>query len=338
MRFPIRIGILLAAAAAVGFAVGSGGGDGVSADSETSAFIGLVNQYRAQNGVAAVQATSGTSTAAQWKAEDDAERNLLSPIDSLGRNRKERLVDYGVSTSANGGYPAYGYATGAALLFSYMQNPDSPYAAILCDPRYNVIGVGRTFQDPNNPNGASFGWVWAIDLAKLSGSQTSNESVDCEPLTIPTETAAPTPTPQPTATPTPTQEPTETPAGTPTGTPTPTDTGVPTETPAGTPTVEPTPTPEPTVTPTPDPTPEPTPTSPPKFSGDTDCDLVVGSLDGLHVLRETAGFPDIPKCIDTGDVDCDGDRDSGDALGILRYTAGLPVIQPPTCPPIGWPV
>jgi hypothetical protein len=84
------------------------------------------------------------------------------------------------------------------------------------------------------------------------------------------------------------------------------------------------------------PVPTPPPTGAPKLAGDTDCDFSVGSLDALQVLREKAGMPDVPACIDAGDIDCD--RDSVDALGILRFTASLPVNQPPTCPPIGWPI
>jgi hypothetical protein len=36
-----------------------------------------------------------------------------------------------------------------------------------------------------------------------------------------------------------------------------------------------------------------------------------------------------------GDVDCDDDVDSVDGLLVLRFTAGLPVDLPPGCPPVG---
>jgi hypothetical protein len=72
--------------------------------------------------------------------------------------------------------------------------------------------------------------------------------------------------------------------------------------------------------------------------GDTDCDGDIDSVDGLNVLRDTAGFPP-SLCITAGDVDCDGDRDSVDGLGLLRHVAALPPLDtPPGCPQIGEPL
>ncbi len=67
--------------------------------------------------------------------------------------------------------------------------------------------------------------------------------------------------------------------------------------------------------------------------GDVDCDGDTDSVDGLFILRETAGLPPA-DCIAGGDVDCDGDVDSVDALMVMRHVAGLSVNLPPGCPPI----
>lgn len=72
--------------------------------------------------------------------------------------------------------------------------------------------------------------------------------------------------------------------------------------------------------------------------GDTDCDGDIDSVDGLNVLRDTAGFPP-SLCINAGDADCDDDRDSVDGLGLLRHVAALPPLEtPPGCPDIGEPL
>jgi uncharacterized protein YkwD len=277
-------------------------GQASSLDPEEQAFVNRVNQWRAANGAPPLSVNAQMSAAAQWMAEDNAARNLLTTVDSLGRDPDERLADYGVYPSSRSEFDAYGYESGAHLADSYFP---SGYGDRLCDPKFTAIGVGRTFQDPSL---GDLNWTWVIDLAKFPGDPMTGPGNSCPnepgPVPSPTTPATPSPSPAPTLTPTPAPTPTPTPA--------------------------PTPTPEPTPEPTPSPEPTPGPTTP----GDADCDGAITSVDALNVLRDAAGLG-AAGCIPAGNVDCDGDRDSVDALHILRYVASLPLSLPPGCPAIG---
>jgi hypothetical protein len=74
--------------------------------------------------------------------------------------------------------------------------------------------------------------------------------------------------------------------------------------------------------------------APDGVAGDTDCDVDVDTVDGLMVLRQTAGMS-TGACINMGDVDCDDDVDTVDALMVMRHVASLPVNIPSGCVPIG---
>lgn len=293
-----------------------------SADSETAAFIGYINQFRAANGVAALSAPAGASAAAQFMAECKAAAGSLGGISDCHdppRNQFERLAAYGVSASSWAGFSAYGHETGAGMYNSYMSQW-SPFFDLFCDPKYNAIGVGRT-------HSANYGWLWHFDVIRLSGSGPYPDPQPCE--AVPISTNSPTPPATPIATPTPT--PTIAPSATPTATPT--------EAPDSTPTPSPTPTatPGPTATPTPTPSaPTPTPTPTPKTleAGDVDCDGAVSSVDALRVLMLVAALT-AEECGAVVDVNCDLVLGADDALVILLFLVGRPATLPDGCPPIG---
>ena len=67
--------------------------------------------------------------------------------------------------------------------------------------------------------------------------------------------------------------------------------------------------------------------------GDTDCSGVLEAADALHILRHSAGLPDLAGCVPlNANVDCASGIFATDALRVLRYVAELPVAQPGFCP------
>ncbi len=93
--------------------------------------------------------------------------------------------------------------------------------------------------------------------------------------------------------------------------------------------------------------PTPTPTQE-TVHGDIRCDGKVDATDGLGILREVAGLPQIaqtPPCPNLGDnvggrifgdVLCNGGIDPVDALAVLRFVAGLPPLPAGIgCPAVG---
>src|SRR5947209_19314320 len=66
-------------------------------DSEDWAFLTLINNYRAQNGVGPLQADVALTNAANWLSADMAAKNYFSHTDSLGRSTGARLAAFGYS-------------------------------------------------------------------------------------------------------------------------------------------------------------------------------------------------------------------------------------------------
>jgi uncharacterized protein YkwD len=279
-------------------------------DSEEQSFVTLLNEYRAAHGVAALTVHNSLAGASQWMADDLASRDpfALTNRDSLGRDPLQRYADFGVTgVKSYAEIIIYGYETGFDLLNALVPgDPD------LCQRRYDHSGIGRAFK------GGNYGWIWVIDLVRLSGPTAAGETCSLE---FPLEAVA-TPTPTPTATPSPT------PAATP----------KPNLSPSPSPSLAPSPPPEPTPSPPPKPptpSPSPAPTPVPIALGDTDCDGFVTTVDALHDLRLAAAMGGEPDCIDRGDVDCNDAIDVLDALAILRWIVNLPVSAPQDCPAIG---
>ena len=271
-------------------------------------FLGLLNQYRAENGRQPLALNTQMTAAADWMSIDMGVNKYFSHYDSLGRSPGQRAAAFGY-TGGVGENIAAGVPLGSAQKVFDAWKGSPGHNANMLGSSYRVIGIGRV-SVPNSP----YGVYWTTDFG-----QTANAPGNPPPVTTCGSTPAPTLTPQPTtATPTPTTAPTPTPTPKPTPQPpTPTPTGV-------MPTPAPTPTPEP-----------PTPTPAASVFGDVDCDSVVGSADAMEVLRLVALIGEQPECHAPADVDCDGDVTAVDALDILLYVVSLPQPAQPGCPPIG---
>ncbi|HWQ36227.1 MAG TPA: CAP domain-containing protein, partial [Blastocatellia bacterium] len=64
-------------------------------DSEEQAFVTLINDYRAQNGLAPLQVSIALTNAAKWMSQDMAQKNYFDHNDSLGRTPYQRMVAFG---------------------------------------------------------------------------------------------------------------------------------------------------------------------------------------------------------------------------------------------------
>jgi cell division septation protein DedD len=333
LKYPLiaAMGLLLAAAAASILIQPTPGRADPAIDCIEQEFLGIINEYRAENGRAPLVLNTQLTAAADWMSGDVAAKAYFSHTDSLGRNPGQRARDFGYSGGV-GENMAGGYSTALAVFNGWKASPG--HNANMLGTTYKVIGIGRIYL-PGSP----YSVYWTTDFG-LTGNATATAT--------PTPVASPTPgvTPSPTATATsgPAAAPTCSPPPSPSGTGGATATPLPA-----------TPTPQngtPTPTPTLQPTPrrhqllhadtgaprqlDSTPTLTPAIIGDVDCDFTVGSTDALGILRVVASLGELPVCELSADVDCDGEVTSRDALEILLYVVSLP--QPPQgpgCPPIG---
>src|SRR5574341_1868070 len=169
-------------------------------DGEEQAFLGLINQYRAQNGLGQLSISNQLTSASLWMSQDMGANGYFSHIDSLGRDPWTRMAAFGYNYNTWKGENLAAGTSSAQTAFNLWK--DSPgHNANMLGANYVAIGIARRYTA-----GSPYGWYWTTDFGGFLSSP------------LPPQSSA-TPTPAPTATPTP--APTATPTPAPTATPTP---------------------------------------------------------------------------------------------------------------------
>lgn len=235
-------------------------------DSEEQAFLTLINQYRAQNGLGPLTISTNLNRAAAWMVEDMATKGYFSHTDSLGRSPYQRAIDCGYPSGAGENLAAgSGWSTAQAAFDAWRNSPG--HNQNMLTGYYQQIGIARYYQA-----GSPYGWYWATNFGATNdgtgggGASQPTATPTNTPTATPTSTNTPTPTNTP-VTPSPSPSPSATPTQPPlppTATPTPAGgnggQGQPTATPTQPP-LPPTATPTPRqASPTPTATPSPTAT------------------------------------------------------------------------------
>ncbi len=246
---------------------------------EEQAFLGLINAYRASNGLGALSISVTLSQSAQWKSEDMGTNNYFAHDDvPIGRSWAQRIRDCGYTYSTFiGENLAAGMSSAQSAFDAWKASPG--HNANMLNANYKAIGIGRAYAPSS-----TYGWYWSTDFGGVEDGTpppTPTPTPTTPPPTpTPTNTPAPTNTPSPTPTGTP--PPTNTPSPTPTGTPPPTNTPSPTPTGTLPPTTTPSSTPTSTTAPTetPSSTPTATPTSTPQVSGGTNPPAQISGFGG----------------------------------------------------------
>lgn len=174
-------------------------------DSEETAFLQLINNYRQQNGLGTLTSSPTLDKSAAWKSQDMAANAYFAHDDiPIGRAWNQRISDCGYNF---GGWIGENIAAGMATAtdaFNAWKN-SAGHNANMLSVNYNAIGIGRAYVA-----GSPYGWYWTTDFGSY---------VDGAPTATPTRTPTRTPTTTP-APPTPTRTPaaataTWTPAGPP---------------------------------------------------------------------------------------------------------------------------
>ena len=75
-------------------------GGNPSLDSQESAFLGLINAYRSENGVGSLSTTTSLNRASAWMVHDLGTNAYFSHTDSLGRSPSARARDCGYPSGA----------------------------------------------------------------------------------------------------------------------------------------------------------------------------------------------------------------------------------------------
>ncbi len=155
-----------------------------SPDSESWAFLSLINTFRAQNGAGPLEMSSTLTNSATWLSSDMATKNYFSHTDSLGRDLKTRLTSFGYTGSSIAENIAAGQSSAQDVFTAWQNSPG--HRVNMLNPTYRVIGVGRVVQ-PGSP----YTTYWTTDF----GDSVTDVMTPTPSLITPTS-------PSPTSTPT----------------------------------------------------------------------------------------------------------------------------------------
>lgn len=134
-------------------------------DSEEWAFLTLINNYRAQNGLGGLQVSAALESAAKWMSADMAAMNYFSHTDSLGRSTGARIAAFGYTYTPWGENLAAGYAD-AQSAFDQWRTACDPDASGACTyaHRRNMLAPGFTAIGIARAPGGGYGWYWTTDF------------------------------------------------------------------------------------------------------------------------------------------------------------------------------
>lgn len=127
-------------------------------DAEEQAFLKLINDYRAQNGLGALRVSMALTRAADWMSTDMAAKNYFNHTDSLGRDPFVRMTAFGYNYNVyRGENIAAGYSDAARTFNLWVTSPS--HNAIMLSPNFSVIGISRVYGAAS-----TYKWYWTTDF------------------------------------------------------------------------------------------------------------------------------------------------------------------------------
>jgi uncharacterized protein YkwD len=155
-----------------------------SLDNEEQAFLQLINDYREQNGLAALSPSDTLDRAAQWKSDHLAGYNYFAHDDTpINRTWVQRIRDCGYGFQTYIGENLFAGRSSAVDAFNAWKNSPGHNANML-GSSYAAIGIGRAYNA-----GSDYDWYWTTEFGGVADGYTSGST--------PTPTSTPTPAPPP---------------------------------------------------------------------------------------------------------------------------------------------
>jgi len=174
-------------------------------DSEEQAFLGIINNYRAQNGLEPLALDPQLNGVARWMADDMAKNDYFSHTDSLGRDPFARMDAMGYTYNTWRGENLVAGTEEAQASFE-MWTGSPGHNANMLGANYTVIGIARAYN-----SGSTFGWYWATEFGGQTAAPPPAAAPEPEPVTLPPVAPAPEPAPVQTVAAAPPPAPTATP-------------------------------------------------------------------------------------------------------------------------------
>ncbi|MGE5594780.1 MAG: CAP domain-containing protein [Hyphomicrobiales bacterium] len=166
----------------------------VALDAEESRFLTLINNYRAQNGLAALSVSTNLNRSSAWLAQDLGAKAYFSHTDSLGRSPSTRAQNCGYPSGAGENIAAGTVKDTAQEAFD-MWKASSGHNANMLNASYRQIGIARAYVA-----GSPYGWYWVTDFGLVNDGTSGSAGGSSGGSTGGGATATPTQPPR-TATP-----------------------------------------------------------------------------------------------------------------------------------------
>jgi len=127
-------------------------------DPDEESLLGLINQYRTENGVGALTIDPSINNAADWMSLDMGVNDYFAHIDSLGRDPFQRMTVFGYDYNTWKGENLAAGTSSAQIAFALWKGSPGHNANML-RPEFKVIGISRAYTA-----GSSYGWYWTNDF------------------------------------------------------------------------------------------------------------------------------------------------------------------------------
>lgn len=137
-------------------------GEDYCANSEEQAFLVLVNDFRAENGLEPLVLSQTLSVAAEHHSRDSALENLTGHTGSDGSTAKQRLVAHGYTYDTYWAENVFAGDDKAAEAFKWWENSPGHRRNML-DPNYVAIGIDRAYNTLSE-----YGWYWTTTFGGVA--------------------------------------------------------------------------------------------------------------------------------------------------------------------------
>lgn len=144
-----------------------------SLDAQESDLVSVVNSFRSSHGLARLAISDTLTFAAKWMATDMAVYNYFLHTSRDGRTAVQRMTDAGYPgpQTYTGENMAAGYTSASAVLNGWINSP--AHYAVLTNPNYRAIGVGRAQSDSS-----SYQNYWVMDVGGIVDAATAVPAFD----------------------------------------------------------------------------------------------------------------------------------------------------------------
>jgi uncharacterized protein YkwD len=151
----------------------SGQAAGATLDAQESDLVAVVNSFRAARGLARLAVSDTLTFAAKWMATDMAVYNYFSHNSRDGRAPVQRMTDAGYPgpQTYTGENLAAGYTSASEVLNGWVNS--AAHYAVLTNPNYRAIGVGRAYSA-----GSSYHTYWVMDVGGIVDAARAVASFD----------------------------------------------------------------------------------------------------------------------------------------------------------------